>query len=334
MKVQHNYSLKSHNTFGIDAKAKLFASFQNLEELREALSVDETRLVLGGGSNILLTKDFDGLALKNELRGIEIREENDDEVLVKVGAGENRHEFVLYCIKQGWPGLENLSLIPGSVGAAPMQNIGAYGIELKDSFDSLEAVEISSGKVQEFGNKTCEFGYRSSIFKTRVKGQYIICSVNFRLKKKSALNTSYGAIESELERLGISDPGIADVSQAVINIRQSKLPDPKQIGNAGSFFKNPVLEKSFFEMLKKEFPNIPSYANPDGRVKVPAGWLIEQAGWKGKRFGAYGVHQNQALVLVNYGGAQGADIFQLSADILEDIREKFSVRLEREVNIV
>ena len=248
--VQKHVSLKAYNTFGIDARAKLFVRFSEPDELAEALTLDESRLILGGGSNILLRKDFDGLVLKNEVRGSVILSEDDDSVIVKVGAGENWHSFVMHCIEHGWAGLENLSLIPGSVGAAPMQNIGAYGVELKHCFHELEAYELSSGKLKRFNNAACEFGYRSSIFKTWAKGEYIICWVSFKLSKRVKLNTSYGAIEQELERMGVNDPGIREVSQAVINIRRSKLPDPKVIGNAGSFFKNPVIDKAQFEKLQ------------------------------------------------------------------------------------
>lgn len=333
MDLKHHHSLKAFNTFGIDARAKLFVRFSEPDELAEALTLDESRLILGGGSNILLRKDFDGLVLKNEVSGIDILSEDDDSVIVKVGAGENWHSFVMHCIQKGWAGLENLSLIPGNVGAAPMQNIGAYGVELKHCFHELEAYELASGKLKRFGNEACEFAYRSSIFKTWARGQYVICSVSFKLSKTPQVNTSYGAIEQELERMGVTDPGIREVSQAVINIRQSKLPDPKVIGNAGSFFKNPVIDKAQFEKLQAEYPNIPSY--PAGeKVKVPAGWLIETAGWKGKRFDNYGVHEKQALVLVNYGGSSGDQIFELSTRILEDIKDRFGIELEREVNIV
>ncbi len=334
--ISQNASLKPFNTFGIDVKANRFSTFSSTEELNQILkeNKNESLLILGGGSNLLLTKDFDGLVLKNEIRGIEVISENDSDVLVKVGAGEVWHEFVLYCISKNFCGIENLSLIPGSVGASPMQNIGAYGVEIKDVFDHLEAFEIATGEIHSFDNATCEFGYRESIFKHSVKNKYVITYVYFKLSKKQNTNTSYGAINQQLEIMGITNPSIKDVSDAVIAIRSSKLPNPKEIGNAGSFFKNPVIENAHFQEILKEYPNAPNYPVTENQVKVPAGWLIETAGWKGKVVGETGVHKNQALVLVNYGGATGEEIYQLSTDIIADINQKFKILLTREVNIL
>ncbi len=334
--IQTNFDLKSVNTFGISAKAKFFATFSSVQELADLLASypQEERLILGGGSNLLLTKDFNGLVLKNEMKGFQVTFEDENEVLVQAGAGEVWHEFVMQCIDQNFSGLENLSLIPGSVGASPMQNIGAYGVEIKDCFESLQAYHIASGEIHSFDKAACAFGYRESVFKNVLKGQYIICAVTFRLKKNATVNTSYGAISSELEKRGVSDPTIRDVSQAVIAIRQSKLPDPKVIGNAGSFFKNPIVHQSVYAAIQKNFPDAPYYPTDENHGKLAAGWLIEQAGWKGKTFDTYGVHKLQALVLVNYGGSTGNQIYDLSSQIIADIQLKFGVTLEREVNIL
>ena len=290
-------------------------------------------LILGGGSNILFTKNFDGIVLKNEIKGIEKVKEDDESVYIKAGAGENWHSFVLYCIKNNWAGIENLSLIPGNVGASPMQNIGAYGVEIREVFHELKAFHLHEKTNYSFALKDCEFGYRESIFKRRYKNEFVILNVTYRLKKTPAFNTSYGAIEQELEKMGVTKISIAAISQAVINIRSSKLPDPKEIGNAGSFFKNPSVSKDKFEKLKSEFPSIVGYENPDHTMKLAAGWLIEQCGWKGYRSGDVGIHARQALVLVNYGNAQGNDIFALSESVINSVVEKFDVLLEREVNI-
>lgn len=334
--ISENVSLKPFNTFGIDVKATRFATFSSKEELGQILkdNRDAPLLILGGGSNLLLTKDFDGLVLKNEIKGIEVISETEDEVLIRSGAGEVWHELVLYCISKNFCGIENLSLIPGSVGASPMQNIGAYGVEIKDVFDHLEALEIATGEIHTFDNETCEFGYRESIFKHAVKNQYVITHVYFKLSKTQSTNTSYGAINQQLEIMGIENPTIKDVSDAVIAIRSSKLPNPKEIGNAGSFFKNPVIAHAHYHEILKEYPSAPSYPVGEQHVKVPAGWLIETAGWKGKVVGETGVHKNQALVLVNYGDATGEEIYQLSTDIIEDINQKFKILLTREVNIL
>lgn len=334
--IQQNVQLSTYNTFGLEATSSRFATFLSQQELIESISLiqNETLLVLGGGSNILLTKDFDGLVLKNEVSGIEVTKEDDQHIYVRVGAGENWHDFVLKAIENNWAGIENLSLIPGTVGAAPMQNIGAYGVEIKQVFDHLEAVEIASGEVHTFDNISCEFGYRESIFKKQVKGKYIITHVTFKLNKTPDFNVSYGAIQQTLEEMGVTELSIKAVSDAVIKIRQSKLPDPAEIGNSGSFFKNPEIDAIDHEGLKAEYPNIPGYKLPNGKVKVPAAWLIEQDGWKGKTFGPIGVHKNQPLVLVNYGGGNGADIRDLAYKIKDSVARKFGIELTPEVNII
>ncbi|PTX19993.1 UDP-N-acetylmuramate dehydrogenase [Pontibacter mucosus] len=338
MRLQTDFPLKPYNTFGIDVKAKLFARFDTVAELQELLQMPELRqepkLILGGGSNLLFTKDFDGLVLQNGIKGVEKIAEDEEHVYLKAGAGEVWHEFVLYTLSQNLGGLENLSLIPGTVGAAPLQNIGAYGVELKDVFQELEAVHIETAEVRSFDNATCRFGYRESVFKNELKGQYIVTHVTFRLHKKHTLNTTYGAIKTTLEEMQVQEPTIQHVSAAVCHIRQSKLPDPKQIGNAGSFFKNPEIPLSQFEGLQKQYPGIPSYPVSETTVKVPAGWLIEQCGWKGKVINNYGVHKNQALVLVNYGGASGEDIRKLAFEVIASVEQKFGIRLHPEVNIM
>lgn len=345
MQVQENISLKPYNTFGIDAKARYFLRFNSVKKLLEAttsnLSLRGTKqkpqtsnLILGGGSNILFTKDFDGIVLKNEIEGIEKIEEDENDVYVKCGAGVNWHQFVLHCIENNWAGLENLSLIPGCVGASPMQNIGAYGVEIKDVFHELTAFHLQENANYTFRAKDCEFGYRESVFKRKYKDQFVIVDVTYRLNKQPQFNTSYGAIEQELEKMGVKELTIQAISQAVINIRSSKLPDPKDIGNAGSFFKNPSVTKEKFLQLKQQFENIVGYENADGTIKLAAGWLIEQCGWKGFRSDDAGVHAKQALVLVNYGNATGDEIFILSEKIMESVVRKFGVQLEREVNII
>ena len=333
--IQTNKNLKEYNTFGISVMAEMFAVFSSIEELKQILSFrnDKKLLVLGGGSNLLLTKDFDGLVIKNEIKRFEVIEETASEVIVESGAGENWHEFVLNCIDKGFGGIENLSLIPGSVGASPMQNIGAYGVEIKDVFESLSAYHIASGEIHYFDKTKCEFGYRESIFKNKVKGEYIILTVTFRLTKNPTINSSYGAINEQLKVMGIQVPTIKELSAAVIAIRQSKLPDPKIIGNAGSFFKNPTVEIALLEQIQKNYPDIPNYPALNGK-KLAAGWLIEKSGWKGRTFDNYGVHKLQALVLVNYGNCTGQEIFDLSSQIIQDVFEKFGVLLEREVNIL
>jgi UDP-N-acetylmuramate dehydrogenase len=334
--VEKNSSLKSYNTFGIDVRATYFSRFSTTEELSTLFQEYKNYpfLIIGGGSNLLLTKDFDGIVLKNEILGKNILEETADSVLVKIGGGENWHEFVLWAVENGFGGIENMSLIPGSVGASPMQNIGAYGVEIKDVFDHLYAYHIETRETQRFSLEECQFGYRESVFKRSLKNQYVITEVCFRLEKNRKVNTTYGAIEQELQKMNISSPTIRDVSNAVIAIRQSKLPNPAELGNAGSFFKNPVVELPIANSILEKFPNAPIYPAENEKKKLAAGWLIEQAGWKGKTVGTCGVHKLQALVLVNYGGSTGNQIFDLSSAIISDIQEKFGVTLEREVNIL
>lgn len=335
--IKSDVSLKAFNTFGIDVSANFFTEVSNEDHVRAVIESNEFKsnenLILGGGSNVLFTKNFDGIVIKNNLQGIEVIEESDDHVLVKVGGGVIWHEFVLHSINQGWNGIENLSLIPGNVGASPMQNIGAYGVEIKDIFEELEAINIHTGEIDYFNNEACEFGYRESVFKRKLKGQYLISRVTYRLSKKGHFNTSYGAIDQQLEAMNVTNLTSKSISEAVVAIRQSKLPDPKEIGNSGSFFKNPVVTNKAFTQLKEKFPEAVGYAVGESNTKLAAGWLIDQAGWKGKTIDNYGVHKNQALVLVNYGGATGKEIYNLSEEILISIREKFNVELEREVNI-
>lgn len=340
MKVEFNKALDQLNTFGISAKANEFICLETQEEaikfFKENELKDKNFLILGGGSNLLLTKDFEGIVIQNKILGIEKTEENENHVLLQVGAGEDWHQFVLYCVNKNYAGLENLSLIPGRVGASPMQNIGAYGVEVKDLITKVVAIEIATGELKEFTNAACNFDYRSSIFKTSHKGKYFITAVYFQLHKSPNFNTAYGAIKQQLEKDGVADTdlSIKAISNAVIAIRQSKLPDPSKLGNSGSFFKNPIVNERVFHQLKKRFKSMPAYQLPEGGYKLAAGWLIEKAGWKGFREGDYGVHKNQALVLVNYGKATGKEIFDLSERIVYSVNKKFSVTLEREVNII
>lgn len=337
MHIEHNISLKPYNTFGIDVKAKYFVSISNIQDLKKVLGLAEypNKLILGGGSNMLLTKNQDKLIIHINLKGIEIVSQNDESVTVKAYAGENWHEFVLWCITNDFGGLENLSLIPGNVGTAPIQNIGAYGVELKDTFVSCEALCIESQMTQTFLKKDCDFGYRNSIFKQHEKGKYIITSVNFKFTKQDhKLHINYGTISAELESMQIVNPSIKDISNAVIAIRQSKLPNPKIIGNSGSFFKNPIIKKAQYNMLLENFTDMPSYPVSIDEVKIPAGWLIEKAGFKGKRLGDYGVHKDQALVLVNYGNAKGIEILKLSELIQKTVSRLFDISIEAEVNIL
>jgi len=346
MIIQQDISLKPYNTFGIDVAARGLATFSDKEILSGILAEhpSDRHLVLGGGSNLLFTQDFDGIVLKNEVKGIRIVAEDDDYVYVEAGAGENWHGFVQHCIAGNLAGVENLSLIPGCVGASPMQNIGAYGVEIKEVFHDLEAYHLRDGSVERFTLNDCQFGYRDSVFKRKYKDQFVILHVTFQLRKRPRFNTSYGAIEQELKKMGVKELSIKAVSDAVISIRSAKLPDPRQIGNAGSFFKNPVVGAEKYRALSDEFPGLPGYpAEPDGespagpgtpgQTKLAAGWMIEQCGWKGYRRGDAGCHERQALVLVNYGNATGKEIYDLSEDILRSVQQKFEVTLEREVNI-
>jgi UDP-N-acetylmuramate dehydrogenase len=337
--MQENFSLKAYNTFGVDAKARYFTEVNSVEELIEAIKPSNSQtlplLFLGGGSNVLFIQDFDGLVIQLNLKGISEEIISENEVLVTAKSGENWHEFVQFCLNKNYGGLENLSLIPGNVGTSPMQNIGAYGTEIKDIFVSCKVLNLETLEVEEFDLNKCRFGYRDSIFKQEGKGKYVILEVTFKLTKENhIIKTEYGAIKNELENLGIQNPTIQDVSKAVINIRQSKLPDPKIIGNAGSFFKNPTIPLAQFEDLRLKFENIQGYPNGDF-VKVPAGWLIEQCGWKGKQIGNVASHQLQSLVIINAtGNATGKEIFDFSTMIIESVKEKFGIELEREVNIV
>ncbi|MCH3884885.1 UDP-N-acetylmuramate dehydrogenase [Tenacibaculum aquimarinum] len=335
MNIQHNISLKKYNTFGISVNAKRFISVTSVYQLQQLLKVEKDIFLISGGSNMLLTKDINKLVVHIDIKGISIDRENHNDIYLTVNSGENWHEFVLWCVSQNYGGIENLSLIPGNVGTCPIQNIGAYGVEVKDTITKVEAIEIETGKLIQFTNKECNFGYRNSIFKNDAKGKYVLTSVSFQLTKGNHnLNTSYGAIETELTSKNIETPSLKDISNAVIAIRQSKLPDPKKIGNSGSFFKNPVISKEQFEKLQDKFPNIPSYKISDTEVKVPAGWLIEQSGFKGKRFGEFGVHEKQALVLVNYGNATGKEIFELAQKIQKTVLDSYQISLEIEVNII
>jgi UDP-N-acetylmuramate dehydrogenase len=337
MEIQSNFSLKNYNTFGIEAKAKQFVAIHTVPELKTILAENqnEKKFILGGGSNMLLTKDIDALVIHIDLKGKKIVKEDDDFVWIESQAGENWHQLVLWSIEQNFGGLENMSLIPGNVGTTPVQNIGAYGTEIKDTFVSCEAINITSQEIKTFTNTECNFGYRESVFKNEVKDQYIITSVIFKLTKRNhKINTSYGDIQAELTKNAITTAGLKDVSNAVIAIRKSKLPDPAELGNSGSFFKNPILLRTDFEPIHQKFPEMRFFDISETEVKVPAGWLIEQAGLKGKRFGDAGIHKNQALVLVNYGGATGQEILAVSKTVQDTVFEKFGIHIEAEVNVI
>ena len=337
MTVINNASLKPFNTFGIDAKAASYCDINSIEALNTILEKQHSNplFILGGGSNMLLTKDIEALVLHINLKGTEVVSTSENTVIVKAMAGENWHNFVLWCLQHNYGGIENLSLIPGNIGTAPIQNIGAYGVELKDVFVSCEAINIKDQSVKTFLKSDCNFGYRESIFKQDIKGEYIITSVNLELTTvNQQLHTDYGVIRNELDTQSITQPTIQDISNAVIAIRQSKLPDPKEIGNSGSFFKNPIITAEEFTELEQNFPEVPSYKISETAIKIPAGWLIEKAGFKGKRFKEYGVHDKQALVLVNYGNATGKEIFELAQLIQKTVKRLFNISIETEVNII
>ncbi len=335
--IQENISLKPYNTFGLDSKAKAFAEINSVDQLQQILSQNPTKnlFILGGGSNMLLTKDLDALVLHINLKGIEIVESKDDYAIIEAQAGENWHEFVQYTLQNNLGGLENLSLIPGNVGTTPIQNIGAYGVEIKDTMVYCKAYEIATGNVVTFTNKECRFEYRESVFKHELKNKYIILSVAFKLTKLNhTLHTSYGVIEQQLAAMQVKNPTIQDVSNAVIAIRESKLPNPKEIGNSGSFFKNPIVKRNVLNAIQVNYPTVPFYELDDEHVKIPAGWLIETTGYKGFRRGDAGVHAKQALVIVNYGGATGQELVELSQEIQAAVLKKFNVAIEAEVNII
>ena len=333
MNIQENISLKKYNTFGIEVNAERFVTINSLNDLKKVVSTEKNIFLISGGSNMLLTRDIDRLVVHINFKGISETKIEEGQVLVTAQAGENWHEFVLWCISKNYGGLENLSYIPGNVGTSPIQNIGAYGVEIKDTFYQLEALNINTGEIKTFSHKDCEFGYRNSVFKNKLKGKYIIIGVTFKLSTKNhVLNTRYGAITDSLSK--IKSPTVEDVSNAIIAIRKSKLPNPYEIGNSGSFFKNPVIDLNSFKNLQTEYPNAPHYVISKNEIKVPAGWLIEQCEFKGKRFGDAGVHEKQALVLVNYNNASGKEIYDLAKKIQQKVKEIFSISLEIEVNVI
>jgi UDP-N-acetylmuramate dehydrogenase len=339
MSIQEQVELLPYNTFIIRAKAKYFTSIHSVEDFQELLKSSlykqEKHLILGGGSNVLLTGDFQGLVIKVDIKGMQVVSQDDTSVTIKAGAGEAWHALVLHCVAHDWGGIENLSLIPGTVGAAPMQNIGAYGVEIKEVIKNVEAIDLISGDIKVFTNPECSFDYRESVFKQKLKGKYFISSVTLTLTKKNHhFNTSYGAIEATLKQQNIHAPSVRAISDAVIAIRQQKLPDPRIVGNAGSFFKNPTITQQQYDKLKTTYPEIPGYSTVNQQVKVPAAWLIESCGWKGKTFNHIGVHPNQALVIVNYGEGTGEEIWDLAQKILASVKEKFDVQLQPEVNVV
>ena len=339
MTIQQNVDLLHYNTFRIQAVAKYFTTLSTVNDAKTLFASEifrkEKHFILGGGSNVLLTKNYDGLVVKVEILGKEVIDEDEESITLRVGAGENWHGFVMYCVDRNYGGVENLSLIPGTVGAAPMENIGAYGVEIKKNILTVEAVEIATGDVRYFDTEACKFGYRESVFKQELKDQFLISSVTLKLTKRDhTFNTSYGAIDETLRKLGTETLSLKTISDAVIYIRSHKLPDPAKIGNAGSFFKNPSIQADLMDFIKKDYPNIPSFPSSHGLVKIPAAWLIEQCGWKGKTFNNIGVHQHQALVLVNYGGGEGEKIWELAMKIKDSVKEKFDITLQPEVNVI
>jgi len=338
LKIKKNISLQKHNTFGINASAKYSAKIESIDELKELIDdkryKKEKNFILGGGSNILLLNDFDGLVIRNRIKGIDIIDENPDHIWLKVGAGEVWHDLVINAVESNLGGIENLSLIPGRMGAAPMQNIGAYGVELTSVFEELTAVHRNSGETVIFSNKDCAFGYRESVFKNKLKDQFIICDVTMKLSKHPEFNVSYGAILKTLEEQQVKDLSVKAISDAVIKIRSGKLPDPKVLGNSGSFFKNPIVPKSLLDDIEQEYPEVPNYPATEGKVKLAAGWLIEKAGWKGKRIGDAGTYEKQALILVNHGEATGEELWEHAEKIRKSVKEKFDVLLQAEVNLI
>jgi UDP-N-acetylmuramate dehydrogenase len=337
--IEENVNLKSFNTFGIDVSTRYFCRIHHEREIQELIRSKKfqshRRLILGGGSNVLFLKDFDGLIIKTELKGIQTVREDEDTITLNVKSGEVWHHLVLHCVNQEWGGIENLSLIPGTVGAAPIQNIGAYGVELREVLDEVHGIDLSTGEAHTYPNPECLFGYRDSIFKHALKEKFFISSVTLTLTKKNhRFNTTYGALRDTLQAMNTNANMLQTISDAVIYIRQSKLPDPSQIGNAGSFFKNPVISLPHYHLLKKSFPGLPSYPTENQFVKVPAGWLIEQCGWKGKRINDIGIHTHQALVIINYGNGSGQEIFDLASKIISSVKEKFNITLTPEVNII
>jgi UDP-N-acetylmuramate dehydrogenase len=338
MHLQENISLQSLNTFGIAANARYYSLINSQATLKKLLNNNSLKslpkLIVGGASNILFVKDFDGWIIHMNIQGVQKTAENNNHIWLQIGAGVRWHQLVLYCIERGYAGIENLSLIPGTVGAAPIQNIGAYGVEFSEVFESLEALEINTGIIKNFNKINCSFGYRDSIFKKSLQGEYIILRVTIRLNKQPTLRTTYGAIQDVLAAMNLKTVSIKSVSDAIIHLRQQKLPNPAYIGNAGSFFKNPIISPPSITIIQGKHPNIPMHILADGYAKIPAAWLIEQCGWKGYRQGAAGVHAHQPLVIVNYGGATGEEIYQLALNIQTSVKDKFGILLEPEVNIV
>lgn len=333
MHIQNNISLKPYNTFAIDVPAEHFTELRNVKDLAQITELPYHKHILGGGSNILLTKPVSGLVIQNKLKGITVEKEDKDNVWLNVQSGEIWHELVLHAVNNGWGGIENLALIPGTVGASPIQNIGAYGVEAKETIESVTFWYWKEKTFLTYSNRECAFGYRDSIFKHQLKDKVFITSVVFKLNKNPEYNTSYGAVKQELDNMGVFELSAKAIAYAVMNIRNSKLPDPKQIGNAGSFFKNPTITRKQYELLHAKYDSIPSYPVSNDLIKIPAGWLIERCGWKGYKKGDIGVHVKQALVLVNYGNAKGSEIWKLSDDIVTTVKGEFNIVLEREVQV-